>query len=197
MSSLTTNLKLVKPELQDNITPTIFADNFDKIDAALEGVSGGALSLEEIEASTNLDGKIPSAAALKEVNNSLVANSKHFYFDYKDGKYGYNTNPNRGADTFVPFKSSYETISNLTGNGTSITKSAPSNYKGIIVSQMLNTAMGNNSFSIKINGVDKTGNALRSNDGVVLFLTIDGNSGDTIVVNRTVNYGNCNISFIN
>ena len=71
MSSLTTNLKLVKPELQDNITPTIFADNFDKIDAALEGVSGGALSLEEIEASTNLDGKIPSAAALKEVNNSL------------------------------------------------------------------------------------------------------------------------------
>ena len=71
MSSLTKNLKLVKPELQDNITPTIFADNFDKIDAALEGVSGGALSLEEIEASTNLDGKIPSAAALKEVNNSL------------------------------------------------------------------------------------------------------------------------------
>ena len=71
MSSLTTNLKLVKPELQDNITPTIFADNFDKIDAALEGVSGGALSLEEIEASTNLDGKIPSAAALKEVNNSF------------------------------------------------------------------------------------------------------------------------------
>ena len=66
MSSLTTNLKLVKPELQDNITPTIFADNFDKIDTALEGVS-----LEEIEASTNLDGKIPSAAALKEVNNSI------------------------------------------------------------------------------------------------------------------------------
>ena len=39
------------------------------------------------------------------VNNSLVANSKHFYFDYKNGKYGFNTNPNRGADTFVPFKS--------------------------------------------------------------------------------------------
>lgn len=27
-----------------------------------------------------------------------------FYFDYKDGKYGYNTDPSRGADTFVPFK---------------------------------------------------------------------------------------------
>lgn len=106
MSSLTTNLKLVKPELQDNITPTIFADNFDKIDAALESVSGGALSLEEIEASTNLDGKIPSAAALKEVNNSLIASDgQKLYFDSKDGKYGYNTDPNRGADTFFPFSS--------------------------------------------------------------------------------------------
>ena len=34
MSTLTTNLKLVKPELTDNITPTIFAENFDKLDAA-------------------------------------------------------------------------------------------------------------------------------------------------------------------
>ena len=96
MSSLTTNLKLVKPELQDNITPTIFADNFDKIDAALEGVSGGALSLEEIEASTNLNGKIPSAAALKEVNNSLGGLS--FGTD-GDGNYGY-----YGADgSLIPF----------------------------------------------------------------------------------------------
>ena len=38
----------------------------------------------------------------------MVANSNHFYFDYKDGKYGYNTNPNRGADTFFPFKSGAE-----------------------------------------------------------------------------------------
>ena len=37
------------------------------------------------------------------LNNSLVANSNHFYFDYKDGKYGFNTDSSRGADTFVPF----------------------------------------------------------------------------------------------
>ena len=63
------------------------------------------LTLEEINAGTEaeLADKVPNANALKEVNNSLVANSNHFYFDYKDGKYGYNTNPNRGADTFVPF----------------------------------------------------------------------------------------------
>ena len=98
MSSLTTNLKLVKPELQDNITPTIFADNFDKIDAALEGVSGGALSLEEIEASTNLDGKIPSAAALKEVNNSFVSN----IYVGSDGKLH---KVQGGADSVLPFSS--------------------------------------------------------------------------------------------
>ena len=38
----------------------------------------------------------------------MVANSNHFYFDYKDGKYGYNTNPNRGADTFNPFNSGFD-----------------------------------------------------------------------------------------
>lgn len=37
------------------------------------------------------------------LNSSLTANSNQFYFDYKDGKYGFNTDPNRGADTFNPF----------------------------------------------------------------------------------------------
>ena len=77
------------------------------------------LTLEEINAGTEaeLADKVPNANALKEVNNSLVANSKHFYFDYKNGKYGYNTNPNRGADTFVPFKNGG--ISEFTFNSTS------------------------------------------------------------------------------
>ena len=44
--------------------------------------------------------------AIDEVNNSLVASDgQKLFFDSKDGKYGYNTDPNRGADTFVPFKS--------------------------------------------------------------------------------------------
>ena len=56
-----------------------------------KGFLTDALAVKELNTNVN------------ELNNSLVANSKHFYFDYKDGKYGYNTNPNRGADTFVPF----------------------------------------------------------------------------------------------
>ena len=35
----------------------------------------------------------------------VASDGQKLYFDSKDGKYGYNTDPNRGADTFVPFKS--------------------------------------------------------------------------------------------
>ena len=38
------------------------------------------------------------------INGQLRVNSVTFYFDYHDGKYGFNTSPTRGADTFIPFK---------------------------------------------------------------------------------------------
>ena len=31
-------------------------------------------------------------------------NADEFYFDYQNGKYGFNTDPDRGASTFHPFK---------------------------------------------------------------------------------------------
>ena len=49
------------------------------------------------------------------LNKSLTANSKQFYFDYKDGKYGFNTSSTRGADTFVPFSSSLTKIGSYNG----------------------------------------------------------------------------------
>jgi hypothetical protein len=44
------------------------------------------------------------------IRNQLKANNNSFYFDYRDGKYGYNTAANRGADTFHPFKQAYELL---------------------------------------------------------------------------------------
>lgn len=38
-------------------------------------------------------------------NSSLVANGSQLCMDYHDGKYGVNTDPERGADTFIPFRS--------------------------------------------------------------------------------------------
>ena len=61
-------------------------------------------TMEQVRAATD-DSMAVGAGALKEIDSSLIANSNHFYFDYKNGKYGFNTDSSRGADTFVPFSS--------------------------------------------------------------------------------------------
>jgi hypothetical protein len=50
-----------------------------------------------------------------KLNNQLSANNNEFYFDYQNGKYGYNTDPNRGADTFNPFNRTDHIRLNLSG----------------------------------------------------------------------------------
>ena len=42
------------------------------------------------------------------VNSSLTANGNQLCMDYHDGKYGVNTDPQRGADTFIPFHSNHK-----------------------------------------------------------------------------------------
>lgn len=52
--------------------------------------------------------------AVNELEDELTANGKRIYLDYKDGKYGYNTDAQRGADTFSPFStggSNWELVS--------------------------------------------------------------------------------------
>lgn len=39
MATYTNKLNLIKPEINDLVSPTVFADNFDKIDAAYGGLS--------------------------------------------------------------------------------------------------------------------------------------------------------------
>ena len=41
---------------------------------------------------------------VQTTNGRLAANNVGFYFDYKDGEYGWNSSSARGADTFTPFK---------------------------------------------------------------------------------------------
>lgn len=47
----------------------------------------------------------PKIDSVYELNSSLTANGSQLCMDYHDGKYGVNTDPERGADTFIPFKS--------------------------------------------------------------------------------------------
>lgn len=95
-------------------------------------------------------GKYP--CYLISLNNSLVASDgQKLYFDSKDGKYGYNTDPNRGADTFVPF-SSVDKIELFNGNfiNTDIAtikhNATLSNNK--IVSTALNSGIWINTFNL-------------------------------------------------
>ncbi len=48
--------------------------------------------------------------ALSVLEDELTANNTRIYLDYKDGRYGYNTSPLRGADTFNPFSSGLEPV---------------------------------------------------------------------------------------
>ena len=43
-------------------------------------------------------------ARVNDIESELTANGNRIYMDYQNGKYGYNTDPNRGADTFNPFR---------------------------------------------------------------------------------------------
>ena len=47
--------------------------------------------------------QVPSMSLVRSIDGQLIANGNHFYFDYQNGKYGYNTDPGRGSSTFVPF----------------------------------------------------------------------------------------------
>lgn len=51
---------------------------------------------------SNMDAKV------EDLENSLSIGNGRIYLDYQDGKYGINTDPHRGADTFSPFKSDKE-----------------------------------------------------------------------------------------
>lgn len=45
---------------------------------------------------------------VSSLNGYLTANEKPFIFDYQSGVYGFNTDPARGADSFVPFSKAVE-----------------------------------------------------------------------------------------
>lgn len=60
------------------------------------------------------------SGALVKFNDQLRANGLSMYMDYQNGKYGVNTSPNRGADTFIPFKSSSEDIILMLYSGTPV-----------------------------------------------------------------------------
>lgn len=86
----------------DTSSETIPEDTFrggaDEVFVSLYRVTQDGLTI------TDIDLLLQKITNITQINGDLSANSKHFYFDYQNGKYGYNTDPSRGAGTFSPFR---------------------------------------------------------------------------------------------
>lgn len=51
---------------------------------------------------------------ITKLSDSLIVNGNQLYMDYHDGKYGVNTSPSRGADTFIPFQGKVGSVGSFT-----------------------------------------------------------------------------------
>ena len=130
------------------------------------GSGGGSAKATSYDNSTSGLQATNVQGAIDEVNNSLVVNSKHFYFDYKNGKYGYNTSPNRGADTFFPFSNSQViTISPFT----SLSKTVELDFKPSYIAIFTTDGTG-------YPCIYNNGNILITNNTVCKIDSVNGNT---------------------
>ena len=83
----------------DTIPENTFRDGADTVYVSLYRVTQVDLTI------TNRELLLPYLHSVGQLNADLTANGSHFYFDYKNGEYGFNTSEQRGADTFSPFNS--------------------------------------------------------------------------------------------
>ena len=90
----------------DQVGDSFGAAQINEIDTLLNSHDSSITSLNSSVSSLN-SSMTTANNNISALNSELTANSVKFYFDYKNGKYGFNTSPNRGADTFVPFKQSH------------------------------------------------------------------------------------------
>lgn len=80
--------------------------------------------------------------ALSVWNNDVATD---FYFDYQNGKYGWNSSPSRGADTFHPFKQAATETKVITGK-TTTDLGEDNNYRYIDTTGVVNTNSGTYTF---------------------------------------------------
>lgn len=84
------------------------SDNLN-MGSAADGVAAsskvvGDVSARELSHYSTINGELSEINGdITEIKGELTANGNRIYMDYQNGKYGYNTSANRGADTFHPF----------------------------------------------------------------------------------------------
>ena len=105
------------------------------------------------------------------INSSLTANGSQLCMDYHDGKYGVNTDPQRGADTFIPFHSGLNgTVKWLNSNEFNI----PSDVDSCIVIALLGSYAQNYVPNMNHTLTLSKGDSTLLLDKVFLSTNIDG-----------------------
>lgn len=131
------------------------------------------------------------------INNNLSANGTQFVFDQKDGKYGYNTDPNRGADTFVPFKKELDYVgSQVTSNGGGCSLNCTLKAELIVIAGGCGSVVGDTPYKcqISITGtyktlvpqVTRTGSVSQVSGGATTLMVIKKEKNDIITIRNSV-----------
>lgn len=94
----------------------------------------GCLAFKEALGTVNYSsiGNGTISGALVTLNNQLSVSGNKFYFDYQNGKYGYNTEANRGADTFHPFSDMTEIYNAVVSKGVTPASDSPEDIAAAI-----------------------------------------------------------------
>lgn len=69
---------------------------------------------------------------INTLDNAQIANNTRIYMDYQNGKYGYNTSPIRGADTFHPFSDMTEIYNAVVSKGVTPASDSPEDIAAAI-----------------------------------------------------------------
>lgn len=113
----------------------------DNLNASQIDYSNTNSGLESIKIQGAIDEVAERIATVEPIvsrnDNQLTANNKPIYLDYHDGKYGYNTDPNRGADTFNPFSNGVGGGSIFIGTYTTTTTVDVSAFEAESISEFL------------------------------------------------------------
>lgn len=133
--------------------------------------------------------------ALSVWNNDVATD---FYFDYQNGKYGWNSSPSRGADTFHPFKQPATETKVITGK-TTTDLGEDNNYRYIDTTGVVNTNSGTYTASSRGASLDmgasnsyryvNTNGVPNSNSGTYTFPSGSGGTVD-LGESNTYRYAN-------
>lgn len=139
------------------------------------------------------------------VNDSLtVPDGTKYYADKQNGKYGVNTDPNRGADTFIPFKG--EQVLTFTGYqyySSPVCMISAKNLSSLKVVQRRNEPLrgfysnkfGNGSsvkfLDISVAGTYEINLSNMPSDAVILSIYYSGNTAESMAIDfdAIVTYG--------